>query len=90
MFLFQINSFQFRCIRSRPCNICIIQIGMNIREIHGFKRIFIEKLEFLKGPKRKKDQSQLCAFLPSILDKFKKSIIHYNSRSLIYNIYVQW
>ena len=34
MFLFQINSFQFRCIRTRPCNVCIIQIGMNIREIY--------------------------------------------------------
>ena len=43
MFLFQINSFQFRCIRTCPCNVCIIQIGMNIREIYNFKRIFIEK-----------------------------------------------
>ena len=32
MFLFQIKSFKFHCIRTHPCIICIIQIGMNIRE----------------------------------------------------------
>ena len=46
MFLFQISSFQFPCIHTCPCNICIIQIGMNIWEIYSFKRIFIEKLAY--------------------------------------------
>ena len=46
MLLLQINSFQFRCIRTRPSKICIIQIGMNTQDIHSFKRIFIEKLAY--------------------------------------------
>ena len=46
MFLFQINSFQFRWICTRPCNICIMKIEMNIREIYSFKRMFIEKLAY--------------------------------------------
>ena len=44
LFLLQINSFQFRWIHTRQYNDFIIQIGMNVREIYTFERIFIEKL----------------------------------------------
>ena len=34
------------CIPTCPCNICIIQIGFNIREIYNFKRVLIGKLAY--------------------------------------------
>ena len=43
MFLVHINSFQFPWICTCPCNICLIQIGMNIPEIYSVMTIFIEK-----------------------------------------------